>query len=105
MKSGYAFATIPTQTYRANTAWQKLNILTHNLMTSFQLMTTAPKKRRTPKRTGLYKLSSIGTLRFEWIVKAGRLVRPGGKPVLRLVDNESTRSQLERLQRAVAEAA
>ena len=105
LKSGYAFAAIPTQTYCANTAWQKLNVLTHHLMTSFQLMTTAPKKPRTAKRTGLFKLSSIGTLRFEWIVKAGRLVRPAGKPVLRLVDNASTRSQFERLQRAVADAA
>ncbi len=34
LKSGLAFATIPTDRYSANTAWQKLNLLTHNIITS-----------------------------------------------------------------------
>lgn len=105
LKSGYAFASIPTQTYCANTAWQKLNILTHNVMTSFQLLTTASEKARSPKRTGLFLLRSIGTLRFEWIVKAGRLLRPGGSPVLRLADNAATRSTYEQIESELAEAA
>jgi hypothetical protein len=102
LKSGYALASIPTRTYRANTAWQKLNVLAHNVMTSFQLATTAPAKPRTLKRTTLYRLKSIMTLRFEWLAKAARLVRPGGEPVLRLADNRATRTVVEQIERALA---
>src|SRR5690606_37739969 len=70
----------PTQTYSANTAWQKLHILAHNLMTTFQLLTTATKKPRTAKRTGLFLLRSVTTLRFEWLNRAARWLRPGGTP-------------------------
>lgn len=105
LKSGLAFATIPTLTYRANTAWQKINILTHNLVTTFQLQTNASHKPRSLKRTGLYLLRSIATLRFEWLNRAGRLVRPGGSPVLRLVDNIAVRSKVEAIAKALARAA
>jgi hypothetical protein len=105
LKSGLAFAAIPTQTYSANTAWQKLNILTHNLVTTFQLQTTASEKPRSLKRTGLYLLRSIATLRFEWLNRAGRLVRPHGSPVLRLVDNNAVRSKVEAITKALTRAA
>jgi hypothetical protein len=106
LKSGLGFAAMPTQTYSANTAWQKLNILTHNLVTTFQLQTTASEKPRPLKRTGLYLLRSIATLRFEWLNnRAGRLVRPHGSPVLRLVDNNAVRSKVEAITKALARAA
>jgi hypothetical protein len=105
LKSGFAFASIPTQTYCANTAWQKLNILAHNLATSFQLATTATEKPRTPKRTTRFLLRSITTLRFEWLNRAARLIRPNGSPTLRLVDNVATRSVMEQIERALADAA
>ena len=100
LKSGYAFGSIPTQTYSANTAWQKLNILAHNLMTTFQLLTTATKKR-----TGLFLLRSVTTLRFEWLNRAARWLRPGGTPTLRLVDNNATRSIIESIEQALDHAA
>ena len=105
LKSGYAFGSIPTQTYSANTAWQKLNILAHNLMTTFQLLTTATKKPRTAKRTGLFLLRSVTTLRFEWLNRAARWLRPGGTPTLRLVDNDATRSMIESIEQALDHAA
>jgi hypothetical protein len=105
LKSGYAFASIPTQTYCANTAWQKLNILAHNLMTTFQILTTATEKPRTGKRTGLFLLRSISTLRFEWLNRAARWLRPGGAPTLRLVDNDATRTTVESIEQALEAAA
>lgn len=105
LKSGFAFASIPSKTYRANTAWQKLNILAHNIVTSFQLATTATEKPRTAKRTGLFLLRTIGTLRFEWLNRAARLVCPGGAPTLRLVDNQATRAVVEKIERALDKAA
>ena len=105
LKSGFAFASIPTQTYSANTAWQKLNILAHNLATSFQLATTATEKPRTAKRTTRFLLRSIATLRFEWLNRAARLVRPNGAPTLRLADNAATRAAVEKIEKALDEAA
>ena len=36
------FHSVPTQTYAANSAWQQLVVLAHNLLTNFQLETGAP---------------------------------------------------------------
>jgi hypothetical protein len=105
LKSGFAFSSIPTNRYSANTAWQKLNILAHNLATTFQILTTAAERPRTLKRTAVYVLRSVSTLRFEWLAKAGRLLRPGGAPVLRLASNEATRRAFEEIERALEKAA
>jgi Transposase DDE domain group 1 len=102
LKTGYAFDSVPTNRYAANTAWQKLNVLAHNLATTFQLQTTPTEKPRTLKRTTLYLLRSIATLRFEWLNKAARLIRPAGAPTLRLADNVATRDAFELVQRALA---
>lgn len=105
LKGGYAFASIPSSTYRANTAWQKLNVLAHNLITTFQLQTTAVERPRSLKRTASYLLRSICTLRFEWLNRAARLLRPGGTPVLRFADNKATREAVEAIEQTLADAA
>ena len=105
LKSGFAFGSIPTNRYSANTAWQKLNVLAHNIVTSFQIATTATQRPRSLKRTATYVLRSIATLRFEWLAKAGRLLRPGGAPILRLADNSATHRTVAEIQRALEEAA
>jgi hypothetical protein len=105
LKCGLAFASIPSKSYCANTAWQKLNVLAHNLLTTFQLKTVATKKPRTLKRTALYLLRSVATLRFEWLNKAARIIRPGGSPVMRMADNDAVRERIERIAMALDEAA
>jgi len=104
LKSGLAFASIPSQTYSANTAWQKLNVLAHNIATSFQLQTVAPAKPRSLKRTTLFVVRSIATLRFEWLNRAARLVRPHGSPVLRLADNLAVRETVATIEKALQAA-
>jgi hypothetical protein len=105
LKSGFAFASIPTKTYCANTAWQKLNILAHNIATTFQITTTASSKPRTPKRTAIFVLRSVNTLRFEWLNRAARLVRPAGSPVLRLTGNDAVRAAIDDITWALDQAA
>jgi hypothetical protein len=102
LKHGHAFAAVPTLRYAANTAWQKLNILAHNTVVSFQILTLPTVRARTPKRTALFSLRSVATLRFEWLGRAARLVRPGGVATLRLADNPSVRAAYERIGRALA---
>ncbi len=41
LKSGLAFHTVPTLAYAANSAWQQLVAITHNLLTNFQIDTGA----------------------------------------------------------------
>jgi hypothetical protein len=88
LKGGLAFNAIPTRHYGANSAWQQLVALAHNLITSFQIETGAPRRRRSAKRTALHVLKSIHTLRFELLHRAGRIVRPDGVTILRLARNE-----------------
>jgi hypothetical protein len=105
LKGGFAFGCIPTNRYRANTAWQKLSILAHNIATTFQLRTIAQDRAPTPKRTTRFSLKNIASLRFEWLNKAARLVHPGGRPTLRLADNAATGAAIHKIQDALAEAA
>lgn len=46
LKSSLAFHTVPTLAYAANSAWQPLVALTHNLLTNFQIDTGAERRRR-----------------------------------------------------------
>jgi hypothetical protein len=101
LKSGYAYDCLPTNHFGANTAWQKLAVLSHNIVTSFQLETTAQPKPRTYKRTAAFLLRTIATLRFEWLNKAGRIVRPAGRAVLRLARNDALARTYQVLESAV----
>ena len=90
LKGEYALDVVPTKYYAANSAWQQLGILAHNLIRSFQLDTVAAPKPRSRKRTYAYVFRSLRTLRFLLIARAGRLTRLGSRNVLRLTENPAT---------------
>jgi hypothetical protein len=90
LKGEFALDVIPTRHYGANSAWQQLSVLAHNLIRSFQLDTMAVPKPRSRKRTYSYLIRSMRTLRFLLVVRAGRLTRLGGRHVLRLAHNPTT---------------
>ena len=105
LKGGLAFDTIPTRHYGANSAWQQLVVLAHNLLTNFQIETGAEPRRRTGKRTALRVLRRIQTLRFELINRAGEIVRPNGATLLRLQANSRAQAFFTRTADALARAA
>ncbi|HEY7116893.1 MAG TPA: transposase [Tepidisphaeraceae bacterium] len=90
LKGEFALDVVPTKHYTANSAWQQLSILAHNLIRSFQLETLAEPKPRSRKRTYAYLFRSMRTLRFLLIARAGRVTRLGGRNVLRLTKNPAT---------------
>jgi Transposase DDE domain group 1 len=90
LKGEFALDVVPTRHYGANSAWQQLSVLAHNLIRSFQLDTLAAPKPRSRKRTYTYLIRSMRTLRFLVITRAGRLARIGGRHVLRLSHNPAT---------------
>jgi hypothetical protein len=65
LKGEFASDVVPTNHYGANSAWQRLSILAHNLMRGFQLYTTlAASKARSRKRTYAHRIASMKNLRF-----------------------------------------
>jgi Transposase DDE domain group 1 len=105
LKSGLAFHTVPTMAYAANSAWQQLVALTHNLLTNFQIETGVERRRRSRKHTALPVLQTIQTLRFTLFHRAAALVRPGGKSLLRFACNAATQRLCTRIEAALAYAA
>ena len=105
LKSGLAFQTVPTLAYAANSAWQQIVALTHNLLTNFQIDTGAERRRRTRKHTAMPRLSTVQTLRFTIFTRAGALLRPGGRTVLRLSSNAATERLFNRIEQALPHAA
>ncbi len=97
LKGEFALDVVPTKHYAANSAWQQLSILAHNLIRSFQLETLATPKARSRKRTYGYLFRSMRTLRFLLIARAGRLTRIGGRQVLRLTRNPATERLYDRI--------
>jgi Transposase DDE domain group 1 len=105
LKSGLAFHSVPTMAYAANSAWQQLVVLTHNLLTNFQIETGAKRRRRSRKHTTLPVLQTVQTLRFVLFHRAAALVQPGGTPTLRLAYNAATRRLYTRIEHALAHVA
>lgn len=103
LKNDLAFDVIPTNHYAANSGWQQLCVLAHNLMRSLQLDTgIARGKPRSLKRTAVYRIFTMKTLRFLLIARAGRLARIGGRQVLRLGANKATQALYDRTAHALA---
>jgi hypothetical protein len=105
LKTGLAFHTVPTSAYAANSAWQQLVALAHNLLTNFQIDTGAVERTRSRKHTVLHVLRTVQTLRFELFHRAAMLVRPAGIAQLRLTNNAATRRTFTRLEKALARVA
>ncbi len=102
LKGEFALDVVPTNHYGANSAWQQLSILAHNLTRGFQLHTMAPPRPRSRKRTFAYTLRSWRTLRFLLIARAGRLGRIEGRQVLRMTRNPATEALYDRVAHALA---
>ena len=83
LKGEWALDAVPTRHYGANSAWQQISVLGHNLLRNFQLQTLATQKPRSRKRTYGFLLQSLKTIRFKIIHQPARLVKPQGYPVLR----------------------
>jgi hypothetical protein len=103
LKGEFALDVVPTNDYAANSAWQQLSVLAHNLARSFQLDTgTAAPKPRSRKRTYAFLFRSMRTLRFLIVARAGRVTRIDGRHVLRLAHNPATQAWYERITHALA---
>jgi len=97
LKNGFAFDSVPTNQYAANSAWQQLSALTLNLFRRFQIDTGAAKRPRSGKRTFAFTFESIHSARFKWLNVAGRIVRTGGRLRLRLANVPAIKRHYDRI--------
>jgi hypothetical protein len=104
LKSGFAFAALPTMRYAANSAWQLLSVLAFNLMRGFQTATTAEKRRATRKRRSLFRFETIHTLRALCLQRAGVIVRPDGYATLDVGRSPAVVDRFTRLDRLLEAA-
>jgi hypothetical protein len=103
LKQSVAFGSVVTNDWDANSTWQLLSALTHNLVRDFQVATrTAPRRPNTHKRTCRYRFASLRTLRFTLFVLPGRICRPAGRQRLRLVASTKARRRLRQIERHLA---
>jgi hypothetical protein len=103
LKGEFALDVVPTNHYGANSAWQQLSILAHNLIRSFQMHSAlAAPKPRSRKRTYSYRIASMKTLRFLLINRAARLARVSGRKVLRFSSNPATEILYDRIAHRLA---
>ena len=103
LKGEFALDVVPTNHYGANSAWQQLSILAHNLMRSFQLHSNlTTRKPPSRKRTYTYRIASMKTLRFLLINRAARVNRISGRKVLRFAANPATQALYDRIVQRLA---
>ena len=82
LKSGFAFASVPSLQYAANSAWQQLSVLAFNLMRSFQVAAGLTQRPLAARRRPLFAFRSVHTLRYELLHRAGLVLHPAGKATL-----------------------
>ncbi len=105
LKNGFAFNSVPSHHYGANSAWQALSVMAHNLITSFQVTTTATRRPSTRKRRTHYAFESIQTLRYKWINRAGVLIHPNGYATLDVGDGAEVKACFTEIDIGLQEAA
>jgi len=104
LKSGFAFACVPTMRYAANSAWQILSVLAFNLVRGFQLATTAERRPTTRKRRTLFRFETIHTLRYLCFGRAGVLLYPDGYATLDVGPAPAVADRFKRLDRLLKAA-
>lgn len=102
LKSGFAFGSVPSMQYVANSAWQCLSVLAFNLSRGFQRATTAPPRGASRKRRTRFAFESIHTLRALCLQRAGVLVAPQGRATLDVGTTTAVVERFKRLDRLLA---
>ena len=90
---------IATLGLRGNQVFTVAAMLAHNLARELQMRTTQrePNRLLRRRRPALWRFQELGTIRQRLLHRAGRLIRPQGRDVLRMAANEATKRDFERL--------
>jgi len=94
LKSHCQMDYVPVTTRAGNQLYMFAGILAHNLTRDLQIQVTPRARGTTAKRAALWCFREIETLRRTLIQRAGRIIRPAGKPILSMNSNDKLESEL-----------
>jgi hypothetical protein len=98
LKDDFAFGSVPTNTYQANSAYMQVSQMAYNLSLSLQHdMGLVQKQSTNPKRTRFYQGWKWKTFRFLILNRAGRIGWEQGTKVLYLTFNNATKQLYDRI--------
>jgi len=98
LKDDFAFGSVPTNTYQANSAYMQVSQMAYNLSLSLQHEMGLMKKHSTnPKSTRFYQGWKWKTFRFLILNRAGRIGWEQGSKVLYLTLNNATKQLYDRI--------
>lgn len=104
LKTHFAFDSIPTNTYQANSAYMQMSQMAYNLAVSMQHdMGLARKNKKNPKTTRKYRIMGWKTFRFLILNRAGRIALEKGKKVLYLTSNRATKEIFDQIEASLNE--
>ena len=82
MKTYCQMEYIPVRTQAGNQTYLLAGVLAHNLTRELQMVADRPQRTTNAKRSPLWVLRQLGTIRQNLLRRVGRLTRPGNKWVL-----------------------
>lgn len=94
LKSSLHMDYIPTRTWEGNKMYLLSAVMAHNITRELQMLAASPERITQEKRPALWKFKALGTLRREIIQRAGRIIRPQGKIVLSMANNEAVKDEM-----------
>ena len=102
LKQHLAFGSVVSQDWDANSTWQLLSAVTHNLVRQFQIEMGARPRKNGRKRTYRFTLPSLRTFRFEILNLPGKIARPAGKLQLRIAAAPDSQTQIRKIEQKLA---
>ena len=87
LKTEAAMSYVPCNSWNANKLFLLSNVVAHNLTRELQMRYRERDRQTTVKRPALWEFNRIGTLRKQFIQRAGRLIRPQGILTLSMPNN------------------
>jgi hypothetical protein len=105
LKSHCQMGYVPVRKWLGNQMYLLAGLLAHNLLRELQMMTSAPSRRTTEKRTPLWAFERLNTFRAGLIQRAGRLTRPHGKLTLTIGASHRIKNRLLDLLKTLQNAA
>ncbi len=94
LKSDNQMAYIPTHTWLGNQVYLLSVLFAHNLARELQMIADPPPRLTLEKRPALWNFLQLGTLRSQFIQRAGRLIRPQGQLILSMSANQPVQNAL-----------
>ncbi len=94
LKSDNQLDYIPTRTWRGNQVYLLCVLFAHNLARELQMIADPPSRLTSEKRPALWDFLRLGTLRSQFIQRAGRLIRPQRQLILTMSANQPVQNGL-----------